>query len=296
VTLAARRAYYQAAAAVAAVGVADEAQEQQRAFLNVTRLREEAGASARLDILKGELAVAQAESDAIEARNGEHLTREALVTATSDERFRGAALKALQDDTDELPAEAEAVALALRRRPDLASLRSQITAAHLAGDATRAARLPALVFRGQVTQQNAALGHVLDHDSQIYALGMAVNWDLTQALRGGPAVAERRAAERGVRHAASASEAEAALEVRAALSSAREARERVAVQRRAVSVAEEQARVARLAYGEGVITSVEAQDAELGLRAARLALLRARLDAAIAGAEIEHALGGPWRE
>ena len=59
----------------------------------------------------------------------------------------------------------------------------------------------------------------------------------------------------------------------------------------AVQVAEEQARVARLAYAEGVITSVEAQDAELGLTAARFALLRARLDAATARAELKFAVG-----
>jgi outer membrane protein TolC len=81
--------------------------------------------------------------------------------------------------------------------------------------------------------------------------------------------------------------------VRAALGSAQEARERVAVQRRALAVAEEQVRIARLAYREGVITSVEAEDAELALTAARFQSTRAAADAALARAQLACALGEP---
>jgi outer membrane protein TolC len=56
-------------------------------------------------------------------------------------------------------------------------------------------------------------------------------------------------------------------------------------------VAEEQARIARLAYREGVITSVEAEDAELALTAARFGVTRAAMDAALARAQLTFALG-----
>jgi outer membrane protein TolC len=79
--------------------------------------------------------------------------------------------------------------------------------------------------------------------------------------------------------------------VRSALLSVREARERIDVEQRALTVAEEQARVARLAYREGLITSVEGQDAELALTAARFALLRARHDGALAEARLTLAMG-----
>ena len=59
----------------------------------------------------------------------------------------------------------------------------------------------------------------------------------------------------------------------------------------ALVTAEEQARVARLAYGEGAISALEARDADLGLTGARFALLRARLDLALAQARLRYAMG-----
>jgi outer membrane protein TolC len=289
--LEAAQAFHQGAAVAAAVGVAEQNLEQQQVFLRATELRAQAGAAARLDQLKAQLAVSRAESDLIEARHRERLAREALVTVTGDERFRSARLKPQAEGILVLPEESAAVERARRQRPDLRSLERQIEAQRFAGNALSSARLPALAFRAQLTQQNAALGDVLGSDSQMYSLGFALNWDVTKALRGGAAVAEQRAAESGLRHTLRAAENEAELEVRAALFAAREARERVQVQQQGLAAAEEQARVARLAYREGVITSVEAQDAELGLTGARFGLLRARFDAATADAALKCALG-----
>jgi outer membrane protein len=289
--LEAAQAFYQGAAVVAAVNVSEQNLEQQQAFLRLTEQRAEAGVAARLDQLKAQLAVSRAQSDLIEARHRERLAREALVTLTSDERFRSARLRPLPDGSAVLPEEGPATESARRRRPDLRAIERQIEAQHFAGNALNGARLPALAFRAQLTQQNEALRDMLGSDSQIYSVGFALNWDLTKALRGGAAVAEQRAAESGLRHTLRAAESEAELDVRAALFAAREARERVQVQQQGLLAAEEQARVARLAYGEGVITSVESQDAELGLTAARFALLRARLDAATAAAALKCALG-----
>ncbi len=291
VVLEAQRAFWRASAAGAGVDVATLNLDQQKAFLRVTRLRAEAGIAARLDQLKAELAVARAEADLNQARNREQLSREALITATSDERFRRARLKALEDDARALPEAEQAVALALASRPDLGAQRSQAGIIRHTGDALEASRRPVLAARAQVTQQNSRLGEMLNKDSQLYQVGLGLSWDVTKSIRGGAAVAEQRALERSVEQSLSASESQVALEVRNALISAREARERVDLQRRAVEVAEEQARVARLAYGEGAITAVEAQDAELSVTATRFALLQARLDLAEALAELRCAVG-----
>jgi outer membrane protein TolC len=63
------------------------------------------------------------------------------------------------------------------------------------------------------------------------------------------------------------------------------------VEARALAVAEEQARVSRLAYREGLATASEAQESELALTAARFSLLRARLDLAMARAQLMLAMG-----
>ena len=290
-TLEVSRAFFQAATAVAAVVVAEQNLLQQQAFLDVTRRRVQAGAAARLDELKAELAVARAESDLLEVKNRERLSREALVTLTDDARFRDAALKPLEESGPELADRPAAVDEALAKRLDLASLASQAEATRLGTRAVRGGRLPALVFRAQLTQQNDVFGEAFGRDSQLYQVGLAMSWNLADALRSGPKVAEMQALERGARHALRAGQEEVALEVRSVQSRAREARERVGVQARVLDVALEQARVARLAYSEGIITSVEAQDAELALASARFSLLRARLDAAVSAAELRCALG-----
>jgi outer membrane protein TolC len=127
--------------------------------------------------------------------------------------------------------------------------------------------------------------------SRLYQAGLALTWEGFSPLRSSARAAELRASATEARHRLRAAEEGVSLEVRSALSSAREARERAEVQRRALGVAEEQARIARLAYREGVITSVEAEDAELALTSARFNLTRAEMDAALSQAQLAYALG-----
>jgi outer membrane protein TolC len=132
---------------------------------------------------------------------------------------------------------------------------------------------------------------MLKKQSQLYQAGLVVSWDAFSPLHKRGKVAELRANEREARQTLRAAGEGVALDVRSALLSAREARERISVEQHALNVAEEQARVARLAYREGLITAVEAQDAELALTGARFALLRARHDGALADARLKLAMG-----
>jgi outer membrane protein TolC len=290
-TFEARRAFYRAAAAVAALGVSERNLEQQGAFLEAARSRERAGAAPHLDVLKAELAVTRAESTLGEVRNAERIAREALVTATMDPQFRAAILRVPDDLPEELPGEEEAVARALAGRPDLMALDRQADALSLAARATLASARPSLSLRATITQQNDVAGDLFDKDSQLYQANLVVAWDGVQAVRSRPQAEELRATERSVREGRRGVEEAVALEVRAALLSAREAGDRVHVESRALAVAEEQARVSRLAYGEGLATASEAQDSELALTAARFGVLRARLDVALARAALAFAVG-----
>jgi outer membrane protein TolC len=192
-----------------------------------------------------------------------------------------------------LPEEAEAVAQALRQRPDLAALGRSAEAFTLGGEAATAASRPALGFRASLTQQNDAAGRMWNGASRLYQAGFALSWEGFSPLRSNARAAELRASATEARHRLRGAEEGVALEVRMALSSAQEARERAEVQRRALAVAEEQVRIARLAYQEGVITSVEAEDAELALTAARFQVARAAMDAALTRAQLAFALGEP---
>jgi outer membrane protein TolC len=298
----ARRAYYLAAQADEAVTVAEQNVEQQKAFLATAKARVQSGAAAKLDQLKAELAVANAESDLLEVRNQHLLAREALATVTSDPRFREALLSHLDAGEPALPAEADAIDLALKRRPDLATLHSQAEALNLGAKAARASGLPVLSFRSSILQQDDRAANLFNtgsqptssdiiKDHQTYQVGLVLSWDGTGPFRARAKAAEIDASERSVRHSISATEDQVALEVRSVLSKAKEAMERYKVQNSAVAVADEQAKVARLAYRESMITSVELQGAELALTAARFNQLRARLDIALAQANLKFTLG-----
>jgi outer membrane protein TolC len=289
-TFEARKAFFRAAAAVAAVRVSEQNLAQQQAFLEAARSRERAGAAPRLDVLKAELAVTRAESTLGEAHNAERIARESLVTATTDPRFRTANLRVSAEAPEALPGEDEAVARALAARPDLMALERQADALSLAARATLASARPALSLRATITQQNDAGGDLFTKDSQLYQANLVLSWDGVQAVRSRPKAQELRASESSVRETRRATEEAVALEVRASLLSAREAGDRVQVESRALVVAEEQARVSRLAYREGLATASEAQESELALTAARFSLLRARLDEAVARAQLALAL------
>ena len=287
----ARRSFVQAATASAGVAVAEQGLAQQRGFLDLAQARERAGAAPRLDVLKAELAVAKAQADLSQARHADRLAREALASATMDARFRSASLRQSEAGLSTLPSEDAAIAAAQQRRPDLLAINEQADALRLGARATSAAALPALALRASITQQNDVAGDIFRKSSQLYQAGLVVSWDAFEPLRARSKAAELRANERSARENQRAIAEAVALDVRSALLSAREARERIDVEEHAVTVAEEQARVARLAYREGLITAVEAQDAELALTAAHFALLTARHDNAIAEARLKLATG-----
>jgi len=287
----ARRAFYAAVAAAAAVRVIGKALDQQKAFLEIAKRRMESGAVPRLDVLKAELGVRRAEATLGQSENAARLAREALVTVTLDPRFREDPLRYDAFETVPLPPEAEALQTARASRPDLAALDKQSESIRLAARALDGAALPALAFRADFTQQNDAVEDVLRVGSRIYQVGFVLSWDVAEAKRNRVRAQELRANERGVRELAHAMRESVDLEVRSALYSAREAADRLDTERGAAKVAEEQARVARLAYREGLSTAVEVQDAELALTSTEFAILRAALDHAVAQAQLRLALG-----
>lgn len=287
----AAKAFLTAAQAQEALVVSEQALEQQRAFHKVATSRFEAGAAPKLDLLKAELAVARAESNLLQTRNHAKLAREVLVSVTFDPRFRDFPLGRMTAETGDLLSEEAALARALSQRTDLQAQDRQARSADLGSQAAKASGLPALAFRAGVTQQNDEMSKAFNKSSQLYQAGLAVTWEGFSPLRSRARAAELKAQSTALRHGIKAMESGVALEVRSALLNAREARERALVEARAVLVAEEQARVARLAYREGVLTSVEAQEAELALTSAKFKQIYADLDAALAQQSLRFAMG-----
>lgn len=287
----ATRNFLQALQASESVILAEHTLKQQEAFLEAARARVKAGSAAKLDELKAGLAVTQAATTLSETKNRERLAREALVNATADDRFREANLASWSGEDEALPSESSATASALAQRPDLNALRLQAKSLSVREAAARASGKPALNLRASVTQQNDAASDVFQKNSLQYSLGLALTWDGFGSLRSRARAAEFRAQSAVSSHNLRSMESSLVLEIRSALFTAKEAQDRFHLQERALTLAEEQARIARVAYREGILSAVEAQDAELSLTAAREALLRSRLDAGLARAALKLAMG-----
>jgi len=284
----ATRAYLEAGQAQEAVAVAEQNLAQEQAFLANARARVAQGASARLDVLRAELSVSEAESGLIAARNQVLLTREALVTVTREDRFRTARLR-FEQEQRALPDEAGAIARGLRR-PDLLGSVRQAQALRTSAEAERAAGLPSLSIRTVLSQAGDTHGWG-QAANRTYAVGLAIQWEALSARRARIRYADLSAQARSEQAQAASLEDRLVQDIRGARWRIEQAGAQIEVARRALAQAEEQARVSRLAYQEGIRTAVERQSDEVALSDARYRLLSTRLDLGLAWAALDLAVG-----
>jgi outer membrane protein TolC len=283
--------FLQAQQSAEAVKVAEQALAQQLAFLATARARVAEGVAPRLDVLKAELAVSQAESDLINQRNHARTSREELIAVTRDLRFRQQPLAPVEAPSGDLPPEADCLQWARDRRLDLRSLTRQVRALRMSAQAERASGLPALNLQASWSQRSDQLGNLGETLNRTTLVGLAVRWEGLgpQRARARSADFEARARQREAQ--AASLEDQLAVEVRTARWKVEDARAQITVASRALAQAEERARVSRVAYRAGTTTAVEAEDAELALSQARYQVLTTRLEAGIAWAALELSIG-----
>jgi len=287
----ATRAYLEALQAQEAVAVAEQTVAQGQSFLLTARARVAQGASPRLDVLKADLSLSEADSRLIAARNQDRSAREALVTVTKDERFRSAALHPFEEPRQDLPAEAEALAQARSRRPDLKGSAAQAEALRIGAAAEQAAGLPSLHFRTALTVASDHTDGLGQTSNRTYAVGLALQWEALSSKRAQLRKADFSARARAQEAHTRSLEDQLTQDVRNQRWRIENARAQVDVAQRALLQAEEQARVSRLAYQEGIRTAVERQGDEVALSDARYRLIAARLDLGLAWASLRLALG-----
>jgi outer membrane protein TolC len=287
----ATRAFLEARQAQEAVRVADQNLGQEQAFLLTARARVAQGASPRLDVLKAELSVSEAESRLISAKNQDLLAREVLVTVTKDERYRSAELRPFDELQHELPSEASALAQALTQRSDLKYAATQSKALRLGATAERASGLPTLSLRAAFTQAGDHMENFTQATNRTYALGLAIQWEALSSRRAQFRQADLDARAQAQEARTKSLEDQLSLEVRQARWKVEHARAQAEVAQRALLQAEEQARVSRVAYQEGIRTAVERQGDEVALSDARYRKLSAHLELGLAWASLRLALG-----
>ncbi|WLT30986.1 TolC family protein [Geothrix sp. PMB-07] len=287
----ATRAFLFARQAQESVLVAEQSVAQQQAFLLTARARVAEGAAPRLDVLKAELSLSEAESKRITARNEERSTREELVTVTGQARFRSATLRSGDTPLQDLPSEDAALTRALSQRADLKGAARLAQALRTGAAAERAAGLPSLSLRTVLSQSSDAASGLHQSANRTYALGLAVQWEAFASKRSQLRFADLSAQARTQEAQTRNLEDQLKLEIRTARWKVENARAQEGVAQRALAQAEEQARVSRVAYQEGIRTAVERQLDEVALSGAQDRLLQAQTDLELAWAALRLALG-----
>jgi len=277
------------ARALADTAVASEIQLDEQ--LEVMRARLKTGVATNADVLRVDVAVASARQQEIQARAQEQVSRALLLAALGrsqdDASIDFAEPTALEDTARPAPELHVAVEEAVVHRPELAAAQLSAQAAHQRTRARTLALLPDVSLEAAYIHIH---GQTLAPEDSAY-VGLKASWGV---FEWGATFFEQRAAD------AQAAAAEAdeegtrrrvGTEVSVRLAQLKAAVNAVSVARTAIASAEEAFRVTQELVKAGSATTTDLLDSQSALTQARLNLVRARYEDAIARVALARARG-----
>jgi len=289
VALRVKEAFYGVLLAREVAGVASKALEQAERRTQTAQQRLTAGVATRLDLLQAQVALANARTQTLRAGNGRKLALEGLALAIGVETQE---LGEPEGILDWMPAGIEATGLvdeALMTRSSLRQLAAQRQVAQHMLKVARAANRPNLAATGTYSWNDTEK----QDPSTTWSVGVGLSWPIFNGFANRARV---RQALSGVNQASAGLEAMSdavAFEVRRAVLAYEEASSVLQTQEETQRQAAEALRIANISFENGLITSVELADAELGKTQADMLLAQASYDALVARARLEHAVGAP---
>jgi outer membrane protein len=282
-------AYFDLIAARRLLVVAEETEAQNRRHLEEARSRYEVGVAPRFDVTQQEVQVANAELDALTARNNALLGRENLrnaigLTAPIDFEPDDRALDHRAVAVDE----GATVERAYARRPELRSVRARKQAQEERVAALQKDYLPSVTGTGNYSYTGSDAP-----EEEGWAIGAAVRLSI---FNGGLTTAQVGEARAEVLRLAADEETlrqRVALEVRQNMLNLRRTEDAIRVSAKAVEQAQESLAIAEGRYSAGVGNIIELTDAQVSLASARANHVRSLADYRSALAQLERAVGTP---
>ena len=246
----------------------------------------ERGRVSKNEFLAAEVALADAQQQALDANNALEMARAAYNRALGRNLTDPVQLAELEDDGVHMECD-ELTALAMQQRPELATLASQAQALQQQAASERAKGGPQVQIRG---------GYLYQQERFIEPNGVAgvllgVQWnaiDMGRSRNAANALCER--AEAALRMKRDA-ESVIALEVRQRWLELETARQRIPLARQATAQADENLRVTRGRYQQQVGTNTEVLDAETLRVQAYTNLFDSCYQAVLAGLRLRRAVG-----
>ena len=293
--LAGKIAFYEWLRANASVDTAAQSVTEQRAHLAEVTSQIKQGDASRADALRVDSAVASAEAILAEA-NAQRATAEVRLRTLL--HLPGSASLTTRDAVN-LPldsvvrTQSELLDVAYRTRAELRGLEAAAATARAQASVARATYVPTVGAFATAMYANPSPRYFPPVSAWhgTWAVGLAVTWSPTD-IPG----ARARASEADARGDALAAQRGAlrdaiAVEVVQYLESARAADAKVVATNKQLESASEAYRVTRSLFANSRATTSNVLDAETDLARARLAWVNARIDARIARARLEHAIG-----
>ncbi len=281
------------------IKVQEQNVELLRRQLQDVRNRYEAGTVSNFEVLRAEVALANAQAPLISARNNHRIAIEELRRAlgfTTADNANVARVPEFVGSLDFAPASVEltaALASARERRPDLLRLR-KLEEAAVAGVAARRADLyPDLALAGSYSWNKAPFRDSFSDARDGWTLGLQSSWSLFDGRATRGRVAQAKSLLEQSRLAFEEAELAVTVEVRRALSSLQEATELAEASKKVVEQAEEAVRLADARFAAGTATQLDVLTARTDLTTARLNQLEAFYRFNVANASLRRAMGLP---
>ncbi|MBA4138176.1 MAG: TolC family protein [Opitutus sp.] len=281
------------------IKVQEQSVELLRRQLQDVRNRYEAGTVSNFEVLRAEVAVANAQVPLITARNNYRLAIEELRQSLGFTTADGQNVTRIPEfvgTLDFVPTTVEltsALASAKERRPDLQRLRRLEQSAEEVVTVRKSDRYPDLALAGGYSWNKSPGSNSFSDARDGWTLGLQSTWNIFDggATRG--RIAQARSQVEQARLAFEEAELAVSVEVRRAASSLQEATELAEASKKVVEQAEEAVRLADARYSAGTATQLDVLQARTDLTTARLNQLQAYYSFNVASAALRRAMGLP---
>jgi outer membrane protein TolC len=262
--------------ALAPVAAAQRAADQANESLRVARARFSTGAAPQFDVLQAEVAVANAEQALVRAQTS---TASALANLNAALNLPLDSALDLADTLEPRPVDgtlAAAIAQALRARPDLAAVQSQIAAAQAGVDVAASGGRPTVSLAGGYDVGNAS-GQA-NSVSGRWFVSLSVTLSVSDGGVTHARIREAQARLEQMKAREAQIKQQVELDVRQAWLALQQAAAELVASAKAVEQGREAARLAAVRYEAGVGTSLEVLSAQATLAQGELSLAPARFN------------------
>ena len=293
VKLSATNGYYAVLQAIDTVKLSKDSVERLSAHLQNVQAQYDVGVVAKVDVLRSQVALADAEQTLIKAQNAYDLAVADLNNIIG--LPHGTDLKvteSLQYNKYDNPME-NCINFALANRPELFQAEAGIEAAKAAVKVAKSGYMPQVAASASNDWSSTSWP---GDDNQNWGVGVSVSMNVFDS---GVTAAKVNASEASLYKAEETyrqTKDSVQLDVRNNYLSLREAEKRIATSKVAVDSAEEDYRISQLRYQAGVGTNIDVMDAQVALTQAKNNYVQALYDYNTSSAALAKAMGVPVRQ